>query len=116
MKLFPFRFLKYSLFALLLVFSFASLSQAQNELVFSLDDCIDYAFENNPNMVNAELEIDKQRKVVGETLSIGFPQISGNVDLRNNFEVPTSFIPGEFFGQPGQFFPIEALPPYCGEN
>lgn len=80
----------------------------------TLDECISYAMENNQIMVNADLEIDKQQKVVGETLSIGFPQINGYVDVRNNFEVPTSFIPGEFFGQPGEFVPVQFSPQFGG--
>jgi len=65
-------------------------------------------------MLNADLEIDKQRKVVGETLSIGFPQVSGYLDLSNNYKVPTSFIPGEFFGKPGEFEPVQFSPQYGG--
>lgn len=86
----------------------------QEQTTFTLDDCINYALENNPVMLNADLEIDKQQKVVGETLSIGFPQISGYLDVRNNFEVPTSFIPGEFFNQPGEFIPVQFSPQYGG--
>lgn len=86
----------------------------QNTLVFTLDDCLNYAMEHNQNLLNADLEIDKQQKVIGETLSIGFPQINGYVDLRNNYKVTTSFIPGEFFGQPGEFVPVQFMPQYGG--
>jgi outer membrane protein TolC len=89
-------------------------SFGQESYAFTLDECLEYAMNNNQNMLNADLEVEKQRKVIGETLSIGFPQVSGYLDVRNNFQVPTSFIPGEFFQQPGQFVPVQFSPQYGG--
>lgn len=106
--------LKYAFLISILFSSTIGSSIAQESYVFSLDECLEYAMNNNQNMLNADLEVEKQRKVVGETLSIGFPQISGYLDVRNNYNVPTSFIPGEFFQQPGEFVPVQFSPQYGG--
>ncbi len=69
------------------------------DFVFTIDECMEYAMENNQDVLNANLEIKKQEKIVKETLAQGLPQIEGFIDLRNNFIVPTSFIPALFFDE-----------------
>jgi outer membrane protein len=53
-----------------------------------------------------DAEIASQRKK--EYLGIGMPQISGSLDVKDFIEIPTSLIPGEFFGgAPGSFIPVK---------
>jgi outer membrane protein len=90
---------------LLLLFGFNN--QAQEKNSFSLQESIDFAVKNSPNHLNAEL--DKKNSVYrkNEIAGIGLPQISASVDLKDYIEIPTSLIPGEFFGAPpGTFLPV----------
>jgi outer membrane protein TolC len=63
------------------------------------------------------LETYISKAIVGETISEGLPQVTGNVDLANNFKVPTSFIPAEFIdpgAEPGTFIGVQFAPQYNG--
>ena len=101
--------------ALMLASTCLGFSQEQYEL--TLEECITYAMKNNQNVLNMELEVEKQQKVVGEILSEGLPQIDVFVDLRNNFGVPTSFIPAIFFDENAladEFIPVKFSTQYTG--
>ena len=75
---------------------------------FSLKQCIEYAFANQNKVQNALLDEQLIKNKIRETRGIGFPQISGNIDVKNFIEQPTSLIPAEFFGgQPGTFAPLK---------
>ena len=104
------------LIAVLLMLGIISSTYAQ-EYSFTIEECMQFAMENNQDVLNASLEIDKQEKFVKETLSVGLPQIEGFVDLRNNFEVPTSFIPAKFFDENApadEFVPVQFQTQYNG--
>jgi len=78
---------------------FPFLVLAQNERAvhnFTLQECIDFALQHNEEYLNAGLEAKAQKTFVGEVLSDGLPQVNGNIDLTNNFRVPTMFIPAKF--------------------
>ena len=71
---------------------------AQNEggvLIFSLEDCIKYALQNNENVKNTEMDIDIADAQVKEIMADGFPQINGDVGFTHNLSIQTSFI-GDF--------------------
>jgi len=101
-----------------IIFSLFILNQigySQGSYSLTLEECLLYAMEHNQNVLNTQLEYEKQEKFVGETLSQGLPQIDGFIDFRNNFNVPTSFIPAEFFGgQQGEFEPVKFGTQYIG--
>lgn len=82
--------------------------QSTNASDFTLQSAIDYAFKHNANYLNAELDVkmnDYKRK---EVLGMGLPQISGSVDYKDYFELPTSLLPGQFFGAPpGTYIPVK---------
>lgn len=61
------------------------LSQGTKSL--SLDDCINYALENNEQLMIAELEKKKSNAVVGETRAMGLPQVNVNGALNYNYEI-----------------------------
>jgi len=87
------------------------------EYSFTIDECMEYAMVNNQDVLNARLEVNKQEKFVKETLSQGLPQIEGFVDLSNNFEVPTSFIPAIFFDENApldEFVPVKFVTQHNG--
>ncbi|MBL7856927.1 MAG: TolC family protein [Cyclobacteriaceae bacterium] len=71
--------------------------QQQAARSFSLQDCIDYAMENNPNLKNARAAITSSEAKVGEIIATGLPQINASADLGDNYVIPTSFLPARAF-------------------
>ena len=95
-----------TLFFLLLSWNITTLNAQTKEVpsAVSLEEAIEWGMIHNRTMQNANLDLQKAQKQKWETLSIGFPQISGNLIYQNNIEQPVSLIPAEFFGgQAGGF-------------
>ena len=65
---------------------------SQEESGFSLDDCINYALQNNEQLANARLDNDIAVTQINETLARGLPQVNGNIGVTKNFKIQTSFI------------------------
>ncbi|MDN3547756.1 TolC family protein [Mucilaginibacter aquaedulcis] len=75
---------------------------------FSIQDCINYAYEHQDSVVNAKLDIKSAEYKVKETTGIGLPQVNGSASFQDYLKIPTTLIPGEFFGQPaGTFVPLQ---------
>lgn len=80
---------------------------AQN-LSLSLKEAQDYAVSNSYSVKNARFDLEIARKKVKENLSVGFPQIDGTVDYSYFLALPTSLVPGEFFGlDSGEFAEVQ---------
>jgi outer membrane protein len=100
-------------FNLLLVFHFCCLinygqQAAAQSPDFTLQGAIDYAMKHNTNYLNAELDVKMAKYKKNEIMGAGLPQINGSVDVKDYFEIPTSLLPGEFFGAPaGSFIPVK---------
>lgn len=91
-----------SLILLLLCFTFGYSQDQPTSL--SLQEAIDYALENNRQVINAGRDIDAAIKQKWETTASGLPQISASVDYQNYLKQQVSVIPAEFFGgNPGEF-------------
>lgn len=73
----------------------------------SLKEAIDYALANNPNAKNSELDVDIARYKKNEIRGLGFPQISSSFDLKDYEKIPTQLLPGDFFGKPGVYIPVQ---------
>ncbi|SFU68436.1 Outer membrane protein TolC [Pustulibacterium marinum] len=81
-----------------------AISHAQEKLTLSLDEAIDYALENNRNVINAERDIEAAEKKKWETTASGLPQVSATVDYQNFLKQQVSLIPASAFGGPeGEF-------------
>jgi len=91
-------------FLVLFVFSRAN---AQDVYQFSLSEAINYAMENNYDVIYSEKNIEAAKQQMREATSFGLPQLSGAIDYSDNIERSTSLIPGEFFGQPGEDIEIQ---------
>lgn len=75
---------------------------------FSLQQSIDYAMQNQASVKNAVLDEELSQQKKNELLAAGLPQINSSFDYKDFLEIPTSFIPGEFFGgPPGTFIPVK---------
>jgi outer membrane protein TolC len=87
------------------------LAQGQDSttVAFTLEECIEYALQNNLSLKNARFDEYIAQKMVNEQLSAGLPQIDVSGNIQNNFELPVFVLPGpngEFqqltFGLPWQ--------------
>ena len=75
---------------------------------FSLQDCINYAFEHQDTVVNAKLDIKSAEYKIKETTGIGLPQINGSANFQDYVKIPVTLIPAQFFGgKEGQFLPVQ---------
>ncbi|HZX59170.1 MAG TPA: TolC family protein [Mucilaginibacter sp.] len=75
---------------------------------FSLQDCINYAYQHQDSVLNAALDVKSADYKVRETTGIGLPQISGSASFTDYVKIPTTLLPGQFFGQPaGTFVPVQ---------
>lgn len=92
--------------AFLVLFVFSRVD-AQNVYQFSLSEAIDYAMENNYDVIYSEKNIEAAKQQMREATSFGLPQLSGAIDYNDNIERPTSLIPGDFFGKPGEDVEIQ---------
>lgn len=74
----------------------------------SLQQCIDYALKNHPNITKAELEKQIGKFQMRETIGKGLPQLNADLDVRHFVELPTSLIPAQIFGgPPGSFVRVQ---------
>ncbi|NCD72185.1 TolC family protein [Mucilaginibacter agri] len=74
---------------------------------FTLADCINYAYEHQDTVRNARLDVKSAEYKVKETTGIGLPQINGSASFLDYVKIPTTLLPGDFFGQPGTFVPVK---------
>jgi outer membrane protein TolC len=96
---------------LLLLVAFASITQVRAQDAnssFSLKQAIEFAMINQPNVKNAQLDESIAKNKVEEIIGIGTPQINASADINKFIEIPTSFVPAEFFGgRSGEFFAVQ---------
>jgi len=68
----------------------------------SLSQAKEYAKTNSPIMKNARHDQEVAKISTDELLGIGLPQVNGSFQYQNFLNLPTSIVPGDFFGAPGQ--------------
>ncbi len=75
---------------------------------FTLADCINYAYQHQDTVKNAGLDIKSADYRVKEITGQGLPQLTGSASIIDYLKIPTTLLPGEFFGQPaGTFIPVK---------
>ena len=75
---------------------------------FTLADCINYAYQHQDTVKNAGLDIKSAEYRVKEVTGQGLPQLTGSASIIDYLKIPTTLLPGEFFGQPaGTFIPVK---------
>jgi outer membrane protein TolC len=77
------------------------------QTLFDLNGSIAYALKHNYNYQKQELDRAITYEKTNEVLSMGFPKINGSIGYRNNFQLPTSILPGEIVGRPGTTVPVQ---------
>ncbi len=95
-------------YLLIVAASITTLQAQEKSNSFSLQEAVDYSLKNSPNYLNSDLDLQNANYKRKEIAGIGLPQISGSVDLKDYLAIPTSLLPGEFFGAPaGTFIPVK---------
>ena len=91
---------------MLLLTSSGLMAQTNNEApstsTFSLKEAQDYAVKNSFNVKSVRHDAKAAELQTKELTGIGLPQLNGSVQYQNFIDLPTSIVPGEFFGAPGQ--------------
>ena len=88
-------------------FFFASfVVQAQD--AFSISEAIEYGISNSNAIKLNNIDIARAEQDVKEYYAIGLPKLNGQAQYQHYLEIPTSFVPAEFFGgQPGSFAELQ---------
>ncbi len=102
--------MNYRYLTLIICFCFglsAKAQQADTVAALSLTQAIDYAQNHQVSILNARIDEDIAKNTVKQTIGIGLPQLSGNANFQDFIKLPTSLLPGEFFGKPGTQIPVQ---------
>ncbi len=91
----------------LLTFAVAISAMVSAQNAFTAQEAVDYALKNTVQVKNALLGVGIQNQTNREVTSAALPQISGSLNYTNYLDIPTSLLPGEFFGQPGTYIPVQ---------
>ena len=96
--------MRHTLLLLLFFITASGFSQDNTTQMFSLQEAIDYALQNNRQAKNALRNIKAAEEQKWETISTGLPQIDASVNYQNFLKQQVSVVPAEFFGgNPGEF-------------
>jgi len=99
---------KVIVFIYLSIWVVASEAQSSGGTSFTLQQAIDYAFQNQTNVKNAVLDEAIAKQKVKEITGMGLPQVNSSADVKDFLNIPTSVVPGDFFGgPPGSLFPVQ---------
>ncbi|MFM9027736.1 MAG: TolC family protein [Bacteroidota bacterium] len=95
-------------FMLCMILPYTSFANEEDSTMrLSAKEAIDYALAHQKDVSNASLDAKISDAQVKEIIGMGLPQFNGSIDMKDFFELPTSLIPGEFFGgAPGSFVPV----------
>ena len=68
----------------------------------SVSTAIDYALKNNPDLNIYLLQQDKANSEFKTSKNYMLPEVSASASRQININLPTTILPGEIFGQPGE--------------
>jgi outer membrane protein TolC len=71
----------------------SSSGYSQTSFQFSLQQAIEYAYENQNDIKNAQLDAEISKSKVKETVAIGLPQVTGSASIQRFIDIPTQLIP-----------------------
>jgi len=75
--------------------------------VISLRECLKRSLENSPLIKTAILDKTRSHYSYRETVGAALPQVNFSGAWDDYLHLPTSLIPGEFFGRPGEMLPVQ---------
>src|SRR4030095_1637638 len=87
----------------------SALVDAQDSAIhmFTAQQAAEYAMKNNVQVKNALIDIQLQEQTNRDLTGAAYPQINANGSFTYNAKIPVSLVPGDFFGQPGTFIPVQ---------
>ena len=78
----------------LLIFCSRAIAQnADTTYSFSIKQAVDFAMQNQKEVVNAQIDAEISRYKVRETVGMGLPHVNASFDLKDYEKIPTQFIP-----------------------
>jgi outer membrane protein len=87
---------------------FSQAQPANQTYNFTVQEAINYALTHKDSVVNSGLDVKNADYYVKELIGQGFPQIDGTASFQDYLKIPTTLLPGEFFGAPaGTFIPVK---------
>lgn len=91
------------------IFAITAIStQMHAQQSFTMEQALQYAYENNVNVKKAKIDQTIADKKVKETIGIGLPQIDLNGSYNYFLNIPVQLLPGELVGQPaGTYIPVQ---------
>lgn len=90
-----------------------ALAQPQDSLILNLDQSVELALENNPEVQIAEKELAKARAGIWEAYAAILPSINGSASFQKSWEIQENTIPNFIKVMLGPNFPgVEAMPDY----
>ncbi len=90
------------------VFGSSVINAQQSESVITLEQAIEMALANNPQINRALLAIDDADELVKIAYSEVYPDITSSLNYTRNIEIPVQFLPAEIFGgQAGTLIPVQ---------
>lgn len=93
--------------AVALLMQLVVVSTAQETYELTLEMAVEHAMQNNYEVIYSEKNIEAAKQQMKEATAFGLPQIDGALDYADNIQQPTSLIPGDFFGTPGEDVEIQ---------
>lgn len=94
----PSQFLAWLLALIAGLLAWSHSAQAQTTHTFTLEQCVDYALKNQPNLTKARLQVGVYKQDVREITSMGLPQVNGQLQAQDFLVIPTTIIPAGVFG------------------
>ncbi len=80
---------------------------AQQTSPLGLDECIRLGLSNNLQVAQADLDIERSRQFAREQVASAYPQVNISSQFTDNLRLAQVILPGEIFGQPGTFLPVQ---------
>jgi outer membrane protein TolC len=80
---------------------------AQQTLELSIEEAQQTALEHNYSLKTARMDYEIAKLGKWETITSSLPQLSGSASINDNLKLMTQLLPGEMFGQPGEYIEIQ---------
>jgi outer membrane protein len=92
------RFFKRSaIIAMAIVFHYSAIAQKTDTLpAATLENCVRYAIEQNPNLKNARINELITEAIIKQRLADWLPQVGFTYNLQHNFNLPTNYFNGQY--------------------
>lgn len=87
---------------------FAQTPITNTKYALSVQQTVDFGAKNNVQVKNALLNLQIQQQTNRGITAAALPNLSANGSFTDYINIPTSLLPGEFFGQPaGTYIPVK---------